>query len=75
MSAFKYIQKENQIYAEEKSKFEEEKKETKNMFNEFDDESEVIPVEVKEKQEQNQKKENEIDYEKKYQERKKKISQ
>ena len=50
----------------------EEKKETKNMFNEFDDESEVIPVEVKEKQEQNQKKENEIDYEKKYQERKKK---
>ena len=26
MSAFKYIQKENQIYAEEKSKFEEEKK-------------------------------------------------
>ena len=42
------------------------------MFNEFDDESEVIPVEVKEKQEQNQKKENEIDYEKKYQERKKK---
>ena len=50
----------------------EEKKETKNMINEFDDESEVIPVEVKEKQEQNQKKENEIDYEKKYQERKKK---
>ena len=50
----------------------EEKKETKNMFNEFDDESEVIPVEVKEKQEQNQNKENEIDYEKKYQERKKK---
>ena len=50
----------------------EEKKETKNTFNEFDDESEVIPVEVKEKQEQNQKKENEIDYEKKYQERKKK---
>ena len=50
----------------------EEKKETKNLFNEFDDESEEIPVEVKEKQEQNQKKENEIDYEKKYQERKKK---
>ena len=43
------------------------------MFNEFDDESEVIPVEVKEKQEQSIKsKENEIDYEKKYQERKKK---
>ena len=51
----------------------EEKKENKNIFNEFDDESEVIPVEVKEKQEQtNQKKENEVDYEKKYQERKKK---
>ena len=51
----------------------EEKKENKNIFNEFDDESEVIPVEVKEKREQTiQKKENEVDYEKKYQERKKK---
>ena len=43
------------------------------LFNEFDDESEVIPEEKKQKVETIKKKENdEINYEKKYQERKKK---
>ena len=53
---------------------EENKEEQKPViFNEFDDESEVIPEEKKQKVEAIKKKENdEINYEKKYQERKKK---